>query len=841
MKHLHALAFCTAALSVLATNVVAQTPKPSFTLNAPDTLPQRTYEARNFIVLKPGYRFTASTIGRSLVAKINPSLTFDITSIPNPEPGDASSAASDLPYIPGSTFTSDNPKDIEGVPDKTANESFSYRVFPVVWLRTMPKTGNVNGEYVWQDVCDEATKVKKNVYASNWEEYVAGRNLVRTYNFNPAQPVATDTYVKRLQTTKSDFPQATLIGVWGINDNFSTDQFLLTLQGRKDAWSLLGKRSVVHIGNTSNFNYGSSTTRSFFFQQNALESSLNAFREKNIRIGAYYSTKVPSHSLWGESADPTIVQLGTKSDTVTAWQNISGFKGYLPELLLFNHHLKKEQVQVYSSYLAIKYGVSLDSSYIDPKGAIIWDYTRNQSYNNRITGYGREDEMGLFQKIATTSYEEQPYFSDVYDSHDSADSYQSASRYRLLVMGLQPANQLNNNRYFVFGDNGGTLTYDSTQIPGYRLLNRKWLLQTNTNNDVITNKRLDWVSYGQNLVFTRKYSTNIYRGDLTKYASTSSSGLVTSSPLIGKDGHLSWTVDIEYGHVIAKFGTNQPLLTSGQHDYGYSFGIDGQVYSIIKGVIQPYSLFTIEKGQRLEIEKNERLVYLKVNGIRNKHTEFLMDSADVDKDFYGALIMGMNGYDFKLIDFAHGGFVNTGHRIELSYADGKASGFSNPEIGSIYLLVDTTGQGLFTGQQLEYACDEVDVSRSKIIFNNIFWDTSSTGRYAFTFAHRNVVTLRSWNSDDDEEEEGEKPTKDDVQIFGGTNKGVPEITVRVQTANKVPVTIHVYDLSGRRIKKKDLPASLDISHTVFQLPSKGLYIVKVVSDKHLHTQQVVTK
>jgi len=839
MTGIHEKLILAMLLLVLPGGMLAQTPKPSFILTEPDTLPQRTYEARNYIYMKPGYRFTATSSNDALVARINPSLTFNITSIPNPVPGDTTSSLEDLPYIPGNSFNSDEPKKIVGVGESASGENQVHRVYPVVWLRTVPLTGNLNGAYHLEDICNGKSTFLKKMTTGSWTDYITTRSQIRTYNFNPAIFIANDTYVKKLLTSTTNLAQATIMGIWGLKSDFSNDQFLFTQQGRSNEWILFGKQSVVHSDNTlSDLAYGNINARNFFYQQNALEKSDTAFHEKGMRIGSYYKSNVPMHSVWGEAQEATLF-FGAKSDSIKRWNNFNGFEGYMPELLIFNHQLSQHQIQIYNTYLAIKYGITLDTSYLAADGEVIWDYPSNTGYNNRITGYGREDDLGLMQKVSTTSYEEYPYFSDQYDTHDSTDSYHSSSRYRLLVMGFQPANPVNDSRYFIFGDDGGPLKYDTTIISGHKMLTRRWMLQTNTYKDAALGKNLAWISYGQHLIFSRKYGTNIYRGDLIKTTSMDSSAIVSSEALKSKDGYLAWTVDIEYGPIIAKFGTIHSYLEPGQHDYGYRIEIDGQVHSIIKGVVQPYSLFTVEKGQRLEIEKNEKAVYLKVNGVRYKSTEFLIDTADINKTYYGAFILGKNSYNFKLIDFRHGGFVNTGHRIELSYDSKRASGFANPAIGKIYLLVDTTGQGVFTGHEKEYACDELDTTRTKIIFNNIFWDSSPSGIYYFTFAYRDLVTLRSWESDD-QGKDPEQSSKDDIQIYS-SGSGQPQITVRIQTAELTPVNIQIYDLAGRRIKKRDLPASADITYSDFQLPVAGLYIVKIATKSRLYTRQVVSK
>lgn len=840
MIRIHEKLLLSVLLLTLSQGLLAQTPKPYFVLAAPDTLRQRTYVARNYILLKPGFNYKAQNSTDVFDAKTDPSLIFNITHFPNPTPGDVSSSSADLPFTPGNSFNSDAIKKVPGIINTTGTQS--NRVYPIVWLKTVPVTNNLNGAYQLVDIGGSNTKLMMNTSASNWVEYVTTRDKMRAFNFNPAIDLSSDPYVKKVVLNSSNLVQTTIMGIWGSKSEFANDKFLLTLQGRSNDWILLGKQSIVHSNsNLANLAYGSTKARSFFYQQNVLEGSDTTFHEKALRIGTVYKASVPNHSIWGETQDAALY-LGAKSDTVSQWSGFSGFQGYLPELLIFNQQLSAMDIQKYTTYLAIKYGISLDTSYFSASGAVVWDYPSNLAFKNRITGYGREDNLGLMQKMSTTSYEERPYFTDqiLYDSNDSTDSFHPASRYRLLTMGNQPANPINDGRYIIFGDNSNPISLTGDSIAGYsKVMARRWKLQTNTFEDVSLSKTLSWSSFGQNLTFSKKYNTNVYRGDLMKAASSDSSAIVTSIPLQGKDGYFAWTVDLEFGPIMAKFGTNTPYLNSSGHDYGYRIDVDGQIHRVIKGKIDPYCLFTVERGQRLEIEKNERSIYLKVNGVRHKNSEFILDTADINKTYYGAIIMGKSQFDFKLIDFRHGGFVNTGHKIELSYDSNRASGFINPEIGKVYLLIDPTEQGLFLPNNIvPYACDEIDAIRSKIIFNNVFWDSNSTGKYYFTFAYSNTATIRSTKGD--QNENPDEVRKDDIQIISRGETGHSIISIRIQTAEATPVSIHVYDLTGRRIDKKNLPASLDVTYTDFNLPSTGLYIVKIVTKNNHYTNEVVS-
>jgi hypothetical protein len=858
------ISLTTVFLCSLACSVWAQTPKPSFTLTANETGTSRTYVARNYILLKPGFTYTATT-GKSFLAQINASLLFPITTIPNPEPGDTSSNSSDNPYVPGNSFNSDPTEEVTGltssVPNSqgTAGASDTFSIFPILWLKTVPLTNNLNGGYQWMDVTENHSTVHKyHAQGARYgAEYVITRDKVRAYNFNPAIDLSVDSISKEILIEKSNLAQATIIGVWGAKEAFGTNQFMYAVNGRSDEGVLLGKNLVIEGDPAkSDLTFGSSTSRNFLFQSNGMEGTdVNNFRERSLRVGSFYRANKPNTSIWGEKQEAVIsiggdfntVNVNNTSDFNPQWHGFQRFKGYTPEMMAFDRQLSPLECRKFETYLAIKYGLTLDAaSYVAANGDTIWDPSwNNQSFNNRITGYGREDAFGLSQKVSTTSYEERPYFTDqsLYDAYDSTDSYRLSSRFRLLVMGQQQANPMNDARYVVFGDNSGSIACQDSLITGYtRAMARKWMLYDNSHQDPIPNKVIHWaISDAALLSITNRYS-NVYRSDVNKSASQTTVSAITAETLKGTDGYFAWTIDMEYGPVLVKFGTNQSTLTPNSHDYGFKLSAKGDVFRIQRGVADASCLFTVERGQRLEIEKNGRLIYLRVNGIRYKNTEFEIDSADMNKAYYGAVVMEANNFDVKLIDFRHGGFVNTGHKIELSYAPLRASDLANPEIGKIFLIVDRSGGGNFSGTPDSYPCDELDEERSKIIFNNVFWDTNIEGKCVFTFGYRTVATLRSAKADDPDPEEADEPEgKDDVQVYYNSLHDLSSITVRTQTAKPSPVTITIYDLVGRRIDKRALPASTEVCYSEFKLPAAGIYIVRVTTKDKYYSQEVVSK
>lgn len=76
----------------------------------------------------------------------------------------------------------------------------------------------------------------------------------------------------------------------------------------------------------------------------------------------------------------------------------SVLNGDLSEVIVFNRKLDPDERQKVNSYLALKYGITLQSDYIASDGSSMWTAEKNEGYGYRITGIGRDDAGVLYQK-----------------------------------------------------------------------------------------------------------------------------------------------------------------------------------------------------------------------------------------------------------------------------------------------------------------------------------------------------------------------------------------------------------------------------------------------------------
>ena len=77
--------------------------------------------------------------------------------------------------------------------------------------------------------------------------------------------------------------------------------------------------------------------------------------------------------------------------------------GSISEVIAYDRVLTQPERQRMESYLAVKYGITLTTSYLSGGGLSIWDKTANATYHNNVFGIGRDDCQSLIQKQSTSN------------------------------------------------------------------------------------------------------------------------------------------------------------------------------------------------------------------------------------------------------------------------------------------------------------------------------------------------------------------------------------------------------------------------------------------------------
>jgi hypothetical protein len=131
---------------------------------------------------------------------------------------------------------------------------------------------------------------------------------------------------------------------------------------------------------------------------------------------------------------------------------IQALRGIVPEIMLYDHNLSYKDRLKIETYLAIKYGISLDQTYplpyLNSRGDTIWDPYTNAPYAKNIAGLGRDDVSGLHQV--------------------SSESVQTKG-----LLKISNTTGLADKDFVIWGDNGGILQFsERNSLPS--CLGRDW-------------------------------------------------------------------------------------------------------------------------------------------------------------------------------------------------------------------------------------------------------------------------------------------------------------------------------------------------------------------------------
>ncbi|MFJ8520685.1 hypothetical protein ACIQ8C_24435, partial [Lysinibacillus xylanilyticus] len=131
-------------------------------------------------------------------------------------------------------------------------------------------------------------------------------------------------------------------------------------------------------------------------------------------------------------------------------------QGKIAETIVFNHKLDDVKRKQVNSYLALKYGLTLKDDYIASDGSTtMWTATNNPGYGNHITGIGRDVNGSLNQKQSK--------------SQVNGANVTIALGNEIKATNAENLNEINDNTFFTFSDNGKVATYDNpidnTKLP----------------------------------------------------------------------------------------------------------------------------------------------------------------------------------------------------------------------------------------------------------------------------------------------------------------------------------------------------------------------------------------
>ena len=600
-----------------------------------------------------------------------------------------------------------------------------------VWFRTVPASSDLQGHYHWLDFAGDSLSAYAYSRTAGAYAFTQDRSLIKFLNFNPAMDFSKGESPKWSDLFRSNLTQATIIGVFAPY-SFTKESVIYGVASGDGGGSLVTNDKIVRQGSAAPLDYGDAHGEDLLHTGKD-SVALDIFKEHATKVLTYYRAAAPNTSVWGGS-NGTLTVGGTYSpsnehfngpfDTSAFGNDV--FEGYTPELLIYNRLLTPGERRRTESYLAMKYGITLKDSYIDGDGNLIWDRGEAGAYHNRVTSVARNSAWDLRQTVSATSYEEGPLYASLpeNDSYHNANAYGLPSEAHLLVMGREYGNMMPDKGFLFWGDDGGSLeTYTSSTDTLWHVMNRTWLMKTNmpVTGDSTT---VRWT--GNCMTVTPKGFLDMIRQDEGKAGTAVTPDLVDNNALIEFSCPSTHpTFDIGF---------------SGSGDdgcsYGFRFGSDGSVRTIIGGKASSASVSTSVSGGDVSVTLSDGVAYLRIDGEgKEAYTVIIPDEAK-SSALHGVIKAEASETPLSLASVRTNGVAETGYFAELGHDITPEREFYHYSRQRTVMLIDPTGEGRFdTGTTTMVKCSSPDIARGKTIFHNILWDADGSGSDVFTFAY----------------------------------------------------------------------------------------------------------
>jgi hypothetical protein len=209
---------------------------------------------------------------------------------------------------------------------------------------------------------------------------------------------------------------------------------------------LLSTRQVSSISNKMNM----------IFAKSGADSSVS-------KSAPVLSTYLGGQKQKQVSANPNgkefAIQFGTPGLLVPAEQTAS-----VAEFIVYETMLKEKDVAKIETYLALKYGITLEKNYQNSQGQTVWNRITEKLYSNNIAGIGRDDLSTLNQKQGISG---------------STTDQLTIGINSITRSNANNTGRLNNMDYLVWGDNAQPLTFarpGSSQVSDFLMSERKWAM-----------------------------------------------------------------------------------------------------------------------------------------------------------------------------------------------------------------------------------------------------------------------------------------------------------------------------------------------------------------------------
>lgn len=152
----------------------------------------------------------------------------------------------------------------------------------------------------------------------------------------------------------------------------------------------------------------------------------------------------------------------------------------IAEFILYKKILNEKETTKIETYLALKYGITLEKNYLDASGKTVWNCESDFRFSNNIAGIGRDDQSSLFQKQSTSCTSTEQLVIGVN---------------KIVHSNSENTGELNDGDYLIWGDNGESFVTPNAIAAANQIMlsEKKWLMKASggSSNKISTEIKFD--------------------------------------------------------------------------------------------------------------------------------------------------------------------------------------------------------------------------------------------------------------------------------------------------------------------------------------------------------------
>jgi hypothetical protein len=236
-----------------------------------------------------------------------------------------------------------------------------------------------------------------------------------------------------------------------------------TPEEERPVWEMMGEFGDLSL---STFQVASNTgkTKLVFTKKDPTVFKPESYKQlyPETFINTYLSYKGTSASPENTDKKDASIHFGNLNSTVKDRSS----HGLISEFILYEKILNEVEIAKVETYLALKYGITLQKNYLNALGETVWNWKVDSLFSNNIAGIGRDDQSMLYQKQSTSCNTSGQL---VIGSNKIAES------------NSHNTGKINNRNYLIWGDNAKNLTLEHNSDASsceYILSEKKWLMKT---------------------------------------------------------------------------------------------------------------------------------------------------------------------------------------------------------------------------------------------------------------------------------------------------------------------------------------------------------------------------